>query len=57
MNTNANINYIYLAPTSSEDILKIITSMKGKQNSGHDCINSILLPNQRSTIAAHILIQ
>jgi hypothetical protein len=43
MNTNANNNSIYLTPTSSDEILKIITSLKGKKSSGHDGINSILL--------------
>jgi len=42
MNTNANIYSIYLTPTSSEEILKIITSMEGKKSSGHGAINSIL---------------
>ena len=42
MNTNVNINSIYLTPTSWEEVLKIFTSMKGKTGSGHDGINSNL---------------
>ena len=43
MNTHANKNSIYLTQTNSDEILKIITDMKNKKSSGHDCINSILL--------------
>ena len=35
MNTHANKNSIYLTPTNSDEILKIITDMKSKKSSGH----------------------
>ena len=34
---------IYLTPTNSDEILKIITDLKNKKSSGHDGINSMLL--------------
>jgi len=43
MNTNVNINYIYLTPTSSETTLKIINSIKGEKSSEHYGTNSIVL--------------
>jgi len=43
MNTKAKINSIYLTPKSSEEILEIITSLKGKKSSGYDRMNPIIL--------------
>jgi len=43
MNDNANRNSLYLTPTRSEVILRIIIRMEEKTSSGYDFINSILL--------------
>ena len=43
MGTHTNNNSIYLTPTNSDEILKIITDLQNKKSSGHDGINSMLL--------------
>ena len=50
MDTHTNDNSIYLTPTNSDEILKIITDLKNKKSSGHDGINSMLLRELKSSV-------
>ena len=49
MDTHTNNNSIYLTPTNSDEILKIITDLKNKKSSGHDG-NSMLLRELKSSV-------
>ena len=56
LKTYPNVNSIFFEPTDPEEILAILRTMKGKNSSGHDNINSKLLKAVDSCIIKPISI-
>jgi len=54
--TNPNVNSLYLVPTSSDEVLQIINSLKSKRITAHDGISTRLLKQIQFAISTPLTV-